>query len=45
MFPEVLRDPILRKVQFSTVGRMDELGVYPFRLISHVTFTDNCPRS
>jgi hypothetical protein len=26
VFPEVLRDPILRKVQFSTTSRMDELG-------------------
>lgn len=26
VFPEVLRDPILRKVQFSTISRMDELG-------------------
>ncbi|KAI5361985.1 Putative DDT domain, WHIM2 domain, WHIM1 domain-containing protein [Septoria linicola] len=25
LFPEVLRDPILRNVQFSTVSRMDEL--------------------
>ncbi|KJY00059.1 ddt domain-containing protein [Zymoseptoria brevis] len=25
VFPEVLRDPILRKVQFSTISRMDEL--------------------
>ncbi|CAK4020367.1 Hypothetical predicted protein [Lecanosticta acicola] len=25
VFPEVLRDPILRKVQFSTTSRMDEL--------------------
>ncbi|QIX00820.1 hypothetical protein AMS68_006337 [Peltaster fructicola] len=25
VFPEVLRDPILRKVQFSSVGRMDDL--------------------
>lgn len=25
-FPEVLRDPILRKVQFSEVGRLDDLG-------------------
>ncbi|KAM0716301.1 hypothetical protein Q7P37_007746 [Cladosporium fusiforme] len=25
VFPDVLRDPILRKVQFSTIGRMDEL--------------------
>jgi len=27
VFPEVLRDPILRKVQFQTVSRMDELGM------------------
>lgn len=26
VFPEVLRDPILRKVQFATISRMDELG-------------------
>lgn len=26
LFPEVLRDPILRNVQFSTITRMDELG-------------------
>ena len=26
VFPEVLRDPILRKVQFSEVGRLDDLG-------------------
>ncbi|KAK4502393.1 hypothetical protein PRZ48_005818 [Zasmidium cellare] len=25
VFPEVLRDPILRKVQFATISRMDEL--------------------
>lgn len=27
VFPEVLRDPILRKVQFATTGRMDDLGM------------------
>ena len=27
VFPEVLRDPILRKVQFSEVGRLDDLGM------------------
>lgn len=26
VFPEVLRDPILRKVQFSTISRVDDLG-------------------
>lgn len=26
VFPDVLRDPILRKVQFSEVGRLDDLG-------------------
>lgn len=26
VFPEVLRDPILRKVQFSTISRIDDLG-------------------
>lgn len=26
LFPEVLRDPILRSVQFSTVSRIDDLG-------------------
>lgn len=26
VFPEVLRDPILRKVQFATISRMDDLG-------------------
>lgn len=26
VFPDPLRDPILRKVQFSTISRMDELG-------------------
>jgi hypothetical protein len=31
IFPEVLRDPILRKVQFSTISRVDDLGlsIYP----------------
>ena len=29
VFPEVLRDPILRKVQFSTILRIDDLGRYP----------------
>ncbi len=28
MFPEVLRDPILRKVQFSTISRIDDLGKF-----------------
>ena len=28
VFPEVLRDPILRKVQFSEVGRLDDLGMF-----------------
>ena len=27
VFPEVLRDPILRKVQFSTISRVDDLGL------------------
>ena len=26
VFPEVLRAPILRRVQFSEVGRLDDLG-------------------
>lgn len=30
-FPDQLREPILRKVQFSTIGRIDELGT--FRII------------
>lgn len=28
LFPEVLRDPILRSVQFSTVSRIDDLGKF-----------------
>ena len=34
IFPEVLRDPILRKVQFSTISRVDDLGlsIYPLYL-------------
>ena len=27
-FPEPLRGPVLRRVQFSTIGRMDELGKF-----------------
>lgn len=26
VFPDVLKDPILRKVQFSTISRIDDLG-------------------
>jgi len=26
IFPRVLKDPILRKVQFSTISRIDDLG-------------------
>jgi hypothetical protein len=26
IFPPVLKDPILRKVQFSTISRIDDLG-------------------
>lgn len=40
VFPEVLRDPILRKVQFSTISRMDELGtfrMYTLRLTISLT--------
>ena len=28
VFPEVLRAPILRRVQFSEVGRLDDLGEF-----------------
>lgn len=27
-FPDALREPILRKVQFSTISRIDNLGKY-----------------
>lgn len=27
-FPDALRDPILRRVQFSEISRIDELGKY-----------------
>ena len=30
LFPEALREPILRRVQFSTIGRLEHLGVYQF---------------
>lgn len=26
VFPDVLKEPILRKVQFSTISRIDDLG-------------------
>lgn len=29
LFPDALRDPILRKVQFSTTPRVDDLGLFP----------------
>ena len=32
VFPEVLREPILRKVQFSTISRVDDLGKFRARL-------------
>lgn len=28
VFPDALREPILRKVQFSTISRIDNLGQY-----------------
>jgi len=28
VFPDVLKDPILRKVQFSTISRIDDLGMF-----------------
>ncbi len=28
VFPDALREPILRKVQFSTISRIDNLGEY-----------------
>ena len=27
MFPDALREPILRRIQFSTVSRVDNLGM------------------
>jgi hypothetical protein len=30
-FPEALKEPILRRIQFSTVSRVDNLGMYPQR--------------
>jgi len=38
-FPEALKDPVLRKVQFSTVSRIDTLGKMEVRLID-VQFTN-----
>ena len=36
-FPDALREPILRKIQFSTVSRLDNLGMY-----SHSSLTWHC---
>ena len=42
MFPSVLRDPILRKVQFSTISRIDDLGMTTASyLLSWLTYTVN----
>jgi hypothetical protein len=38
VFPEVLREPILRKIQFSTISRIDDLGMYA--LAKHFNITD-----
>lgn len=37
IFPEVLRDPILRKVQFSTISRMDDLGTFQADVVIALT--------
>lgn len=34
VFPDALREPILRKVQFSTTSRIDNLGQY-YRIATH----------
>lgn len=38
LFPEALKDPILRKVQFSTISRIDELVNYVFDEFKHDYF-------
>lgn len=42
VFPDALREPILRKVQFSTISRIDNLGRTPAILYSHPVATDAC---
>jgi hypothetical protein len=46
LFPDPLKEPVLRKVQFSTVSRIDTLGksgygvVFCFTYIRRSSFTD-----
>lgn len=40
-FPEALKGPILRRVQFSTVSRVDNLGAYLSPISLNLTFSAN----
>lgn len=40
-FPEALKGPILRRTQFSTVSRVDNLGTHLYTLLSPVFSTNS----
>lgn len=34
-FPEALKEPVLRRVQFQTISRVDNLGTFPNTMFIH----------